>query len=150
MSIVKTHFAYESIKEFLRISGRDPLIESFCVQFLVVRLYSEMEDALASIIRQRLDGLGDPKIAAFVTATNDNMIRRVKKAEINDVLKKFGCDDLIEGFIGEHNLQPYFDAIQNRHLVTHGDGCNMTLEEFAKVLPCADLILAKVAQSIAP
>lgn len=148
MPIVHTRFAFESIKDYLVARGRDPLIENFCVQYLVVRLYSEMEDMLVTIIRQRLEGIGDPKIAAFVSATNDNMIRRVKKAEINDILKKFGCDELLDAFIDGQNLQPYFDAIHNRHLVTHGDGCSMTLDEFEKVLPCADLILEKVAASL--
>lgn len=150
MRIERTRFAFESVKGFLDARGRDALIENFCVQYLIVSLYSEMEDALSRMIRARLQGIGDEKIAKFILATNDAMIRRVKKAEINDLLKKFGCDDLIDGYIGENNIQPYFDAIANRHLVTHGDGCRMTLDDFEKVLPCADLILLTVSESIAP
>lgn len=149
MQVERTKFAFENIKEFFERNGRDPLVESFLVQYLIVNLYSEMEKLLAQTIRARLAGVGDGRAAEFIAATNDAMIRRVKKAEINDVLKKFGCDEIIDNQIDGVNLQPYFDAIAGRHLVTHGDGCSMTLEEFECVLPCADLILESVQQMIA-
>jgi len=148
MQVERTKFAFESVKGFLDQSGRDPLIENFCVQYLIVSLYSEMEKLLAKTIENRLQGIGDGRAAIFIAATNDAMIRRVKKAEINDLLKKFGCEEIIDNHIDGTNLQPYFDAISSRHLVTHGDGCTMTLDDFEKVLPCADLILASVEQMI--
>jgi hypothetical protein len=49
----------------------------------------------------------------------------------------------------EQNLQPYFDAITNRHKVSHDDGAAMTLEDFGKALPCAEAILDAVAEALA-
>jgi len=149
MEIERTKFALESVKDFLSEHGRNPLIENFCVQYLIVCLYSEMEEALSALIRIRLSGIGDERVAKFIASTNDAMIRRVKKSEINDVLKKFGCEELVDGHIDGVNLQPYFDAISNRHLVTHGEGCSMTLEEFERAIPCANLLLRTVEDAIA-
>lgn len=144
----RTRFAFESVSNHFASTGRDALIESFCVQYLVVCLYSEMERMLSNIVSDRLSQIEDQKVAKFIASTNDAMIRRVKKAEINDLLKKFGCDQLVEAEIDELNLQPYFDAIANRHLVTHSEGCSMTLDEFSRAIPCAEKILEKVTGAI--
>jgi hypothetical protein len=79
------------------------------------------------------------------------MIRRVKKSEINDIIRKFGCDE--EDCVGDEleglKLQPYFDAIANRHSVAHGTGCDMTLDEFERAIPCAEKIFIAVEKAIA-
>jgi hypothetical protein len=71
------------------------------------------------------------------------MIRRVKKSDLNDILQKFDCGDgdIIANELGDINLQPYFDAITNRHLVSHQSGASMTLTRFTEALPCAEVLL---------
>lgn len=151
MQLQRTQFAIEAIRTHLDAHGRDALIESFFVQYLLVCLYSEMEDGLAKIISSRLSEIEDPKVSNFIKITNDAMIRRTKKADINDILKKFGCDEdkLIENEVNGKSMQPYFDAISNRHLVSHASGCNMTIDDFEKSVECAEMLFEVVKDAIA-
>ncbi|MGZ8286379.1 MAG: hypothetical protein ACXW27_00645 [Allosphingosinicella sp.] len=98
-----------------------------------------------------MDAIQDRRVAKFIFQTNEAMIRRVKKSDINDILRKFDCGDgdIISDQMDGINLQPYFDAITNRHLVSHKDGVSMTLEAFAAVLPCAEQIFDTVERVIA-
>lgn len=123
-------------------AGNNALVESYFVQYLLVAFYSEAESVLKDIIRRRLSVVNDDKVANFIFETSEGMFRRVKKAEINDILKKFACGegDVISERGGEFNFQPYFDAIANRHHVSHGEGVQMTLSEFEKAIPCAERI----------
>ncbi|UIJ44615.1 hypothetical protein LZK98_16350 [Sphingomonas cannabina] len=150
MHLVRTTFAYEEISNHLAIVGRNPLVEIYLVQFLLVALYAEMEEKIKDIILARLKLIQDQRVAEFIFKTNESMLKRVKKAEINDVLQKFGCGegDVIAERLPEINLQPYFDAITNRHRVSHDDGASMTLEDFGKALPCAEHILDAVEQAL--
>ena len=118
------------------------------MQFLLVSLYAEVEEKLKTIINARLLQINDRKIAAFIFKSNESMLKRVKKAEINDLLSKFDCGegDIISEELAGMNLQPYFDAIVNRHRVSHDQGASMTLDYFGQALPCAEAILDKVEQ----
>ncbi|HEV2078934.1 MAG TPA: hypothetical protein VGR19_03410 [Allosphingosinicella sp.] len=131
--------------------GRNPLIEIYLVQFLLVAFYAEVEEKIKEIVFERLKLVEDRKVAEFIFKTHEGMLKRVKKAEINDVLQKFGCGegDVIGTCLPETNLQPYFDAITNRHKVSHDDGAAMTLEDFGKALPCAEAILGAVERMLA-
>lgn len=146
MRLARTTFAYEETVSHLQAVGRNPLIEIYLVQFLLVSLYAEVEEKLKSIVSHRLAMISDKKVAAFIEKTSEGMIRRVKKAEINDLLKAFDCGDgdMISSHVGEMNLQPYFDAITNRHKVSHDDGASMTLDYFGQALPCAEAVLDAV------
>lgn len=151
MRLTRTTFAYEEITRFLQTAGRNPLVEIYLVQFLLVALYAEIEEKIKGIVEVRLSQINDVKVASFIFKTSEGMIRRVKKAEINDLLQKFGCGDgdVIARYLNEINLQPYFDAITNRHQVSHDDGAQMTLEYFGKALACAESILNAVEQILA-
>lgn len=151
MRLVRTQFAYDEIASFVGERGGDSLIESYFVQYLLIAFYSEMEERLKEIVSARLRQVQDRKVASFIYKTNEAMIRRVKKAEINDILQKFDCGegDVISDIL-DQNLQPYFDAIANRHLVSHDGGANMTLDEFKKALPCGEAILGAVELALAP
>lgn len=151
MRLLRTQFAIDAMTSHLEGIGRNALIESFFVQYLLVCFYSEVESELAKIIASRLAAIGDAKVACFVQKTNDAMIRRTKKADINDILKKFGCseDALLGDNIDDVSIQPYFDAITNRHLVSHSDGSGMTFEDFRKSLVCAEQVFLFVERAIA-
>lgn len=151
MELSRTKFAYDETISHLDAAGRNPLIEAYLVQYLLVSFYSEVEEKLKGIILNRISEIQDPKVASFVFKSNEAMIKKVKKAEINDILAKFDCGegDVISAHLGEMNLQPYFDAITNRHRVSHEQGSAMTLEYFAQALPCAEAILEAVQQLLA-
>lgn len=143
MRLARTAFALDEVSQFLINNNGNPLIESYLVQYLLVAFYSELEEHVKFIISNRISGIGDRKVSSFIIKSNEGMMKRVKKAEINDVLHKFDCGegDVISRLVGDLNIQPYFDAITNRHLVSHQGGTNMTLSRFVDVLPCAEAIL---------
>ena len=151
MRLVRTSFAFEEATAYIAHAGSNSLIESYFVQYLLVAFYSEVEERVKEIISQRLNEISDRKVASFIFKSNEAMLRRVKKAEINDVLHKFDCGDgdIISHLLGDMNLQPYFDAITNRHMVSHRDGVNMTLDDFSKALPCAEAILDALELALA-
>lgn len=150
MRLVRTSFALEEVTEFLSNTQGSPLIDSYLVQYLLVSFYSEMEDKIKDIVNNRLSQITDVKVSYFVAKTNEGMLRRVKKAEINDVLQKFNCGegDVIGALVGNLNLQPYFHAITNRHLVSHQNGTNMTLSRFAEAVQCGEIILDAVENAL--
>lgn len=150
MFLTRTAFAYEEITGHLARAGRNPLVEVYLVQYLLVCFYSEVEERLKEIITARLAKIEDRKVAAFIFKSNEAMIKRVKKAEINELLGKFDCGegDIISQVLGDMNLQPYFDAITNRHKVSHDQGASMTLDYFGQALPCAEAILEAVRGAI--
>lgn len=151
MFLSRTTFAYEETLSHLRDVGRNPLIEAYLVQYLLVSFYAEVEERIKEIITVRLSEINDRKVASFIFKSNEAMIKRVKKAEVNELLGKFDCGegDIISGMLQDMNLQPYFDAITNRHLVSHDQGASMTLDYFGQALPCAEAILGAVRRAIA-
>lgn len=141
--MIRTAFAADEIKSFLSDSNGSHLVESYLVQYLLIAFYSEFEEKVKDIIRSRLSKIDDRKVSSFVFKTNEGMIKRVKKTDLNDILSKFDCGDgdIIKDRVGDINLQPYFDVITNRHLVSHNDGSSMTLRELFAALDCAEAIL---------
>jgi hypothetical protein len=144
MRLARTAFAIEEIMLFLGNSHPSPLIESYLVQYILVAFYSELEEHVKIIIADRIGSIQDSKVAHFVSKTHENMIKRVKKSDIYDVLQKFGCGqgDVIGNLLIDMNLQPYYDVITNRHLVSHQGGTNMTLNQVAAALPVAEAVLS--------
>ncbi len=151
MRLARSTFAYEETQAFLDEATENPLIKSYLVQYLLVSLYSEIEEHVKKIIQDRINLINDNKVASFVFKSNEGMLKRVKKAEINDVLQKFDCGtgDVISEILGDMNLQPYFDMITNRHLVSHNDGGTMTLDYFGQALPCAEAVLDALEAALA-
>lgn len=146
MYLARTTFAYEEASAHLERVGSDPLIENYLVQYLLVSFYAEIEEKIRDIMCERISSITDRKVSHFVTTMNEGMFRRVKKTEINDVLYTFNCGDgdLISEYLNQMNLQPYFDAITNRHKVSHDQGSSMTLSYFGQALPCGEAILGAV------
>lgn len=148
MFLSRTSFAYEETRHHLTAVGRNPLIETYLVQYLLIAFYAEFEERMKEIVSQRLSLIADRKVAAFIVKLNEGMIKRINKTDINDLLKKFDCGDgdIISGRVGELNLQPYFDAVTNRHKVSHDQGSTMTLDGFGAAIPCAEAILNVVKE----
>ena len=151
MRLVRTSFAFEEMQNHILASGQSSLIESYLVQYLLISFNSEVEEYVKEIIGNRISAIQDRKVASFVFKSNEGMLKRIKKTDINDILSKFDCGngDIISMLLDGVNLQPYFDAITNRHLVSHNDGSSMTLTEFSKALPCAEAILDALENALA-
>lgn len=150
MYLERTSFAYEETLAHLNKTGRNPLIEAYLSQYLLVAFYAEVEERVREIILNRLSQIEDRKVASFVFKTNEGMLKRINKSDINDVLNKFDCGegDVISKRLDGTNLQPYFDALANRHKVSHAQGSSMTLEDVGKALSCGEVILEAMNNAI--
>lgn len=150
IELAKTEFALEQIKFHLSKNPKDgAIIEGYFVQYLLVCFYSEIEDQISKIIRNRLHFSGDQKLQTFVYNTNENMIKRAKSADIRDVLLKFGCDqDDILNDVTDRELGYYGSAIANRHNVAHGDGVSITIIQVEEAIEAAKKILESLEKCI--
>ena len=155
----KTSFTLEKTKEHLsRIGesevgdeplGESDLIENYLVQYALVSFYSEMEQELAKIVRNRLALSGDQKLATFLYNLNEKMIKRAKTSDMRSFLKNFGCtpEDLLSD-VNESELSFYGTAIANRHQVSHASGGTMSLGDLERALDAAKKILTSVETTI--
>ena len=146
----KTKFSLNEIKQHLgQNQNKSVLVESYLVQYLLVCLYSEIENTLVKIIRNRLHFAGDQKLQNFVYNTNEAMIKRAKTGDIRTFVEKFGCDkETCFQSITAKELGVYGSALANRHAVSHAEGVSLTLEEFEQALIAAEKILVTVESII--
>jgi hypothetical protein len=63
MRLQRTQFALDEIKEFLLASPRNPLIENYLVQYLLVAFYSEFEEHVKLVISSRIRRIDDRRVA---------------------------------------------------------------------------------------
>lgn len=151
ISLDRTRFVTEEITDFLAIQAeKNRTIESYFTQHLLVVFYSETEQKIKKLVEQRLAQIEDRKVAKFIYSTNEGMLNRIKKGELNDLLQKFDCGegDIIGDEFSPIEHQKYSGAIANRHQVSHGEGASMTLDEFLEVLDATEKILTFVQEKI--
>ncbi|QJB68210.1 hypothetical protein [Parasphingorhabdus halotolerans] len=151
ISLDRTRFVTEEITGFLAVQAeQNRNIESYFTQHLLVVFYSETEQKIKKLVEHRLNQIDDRKVAKFIYSTNEGMLNRIKKGELNDLLKKFDCGDgdIIGDEFSQAEHQKYSGAIANRHSVSHGEGASMTLEEFLEVLNATEKILTFVEEKI--
>lgn len=150
--LVRTEFALDNIKSHISggsCQGINP-IESYLVQYLAVIFISEMEEMVATIIRNRLACHGDQKLGCFIASTNDQMIRRTSKSDISKMLKLFGVsvNDEFNGIIQASEVSYYSNIIEARHKTAHESGFNITLIDFEKGVSAALNILDAIEKVI--
>lgn len=139
-SLQRTRFALEEIKSHCNETGATPLIKSYFANYLAVIFYAETEQLLRKIMEDRLSSLGDAKVESFVNYGAGSFFNRVKKKELNDLLKMFGCGegDLLAEEVSEVDVQLYSAIITDRHTTSHGTGSNVTIEQIEVATPCAE------------
>lgn len=149
--LARTEFALSQVKTHLsKLPNRAPDIESFLVRYLTVSFYSEMEEQVKQVYKNRLHFTGDSRLQFFVSKTNDNMMQRVKKSDIKDFAKCFGedCKSLFDDSLEQQDVAAYSSVISNRHNAAHGSGGTITVADVEKAIAAADRVLDSLENAI--
>ena len=147
----RTEFALSQVKAHLaNLTDRAPEIENFLTQYLAVAFYSEREEHVKRVYKDRLHFKGDSRLEFFVSKTNEKMMSRVKKSEIIDLVKLFGgdCEDIFKRELENQDLAAYSSIISNRHNVAHGAGGTLTLNDVERAVKAADRVLDSLKNAI--
>lgn len=146
----RTRFALDEIKSFCISAEASPLIQSYFSNYLSVLFYAEVEQIVRNILEDRLSQINDKKVSMFINHGSGKLFARVKKNEINDLLKMFGCGDgdLLSQYVDDSEVQRYSAIILDRHLTSHGNGSNVTIPQIEAAVPCAEKIFAAFEQII--
>lgn len=147
----RTRFALEEIKTFCSSSEPSPLIQSYFSNYLSVLFYSEVEQVVRKILEDRLSRIDDAKVSSFINHGSGKLFTRVKKNEMNELLKMFGCGDgdLLSEHVDDSEVQKYSAIIVDRHLTSHGTGSNVTIPQIEAAVPCAEKIFSAFENIIA-
>ena len=152
-ALVNTELALNHVKTHLASTeSRTPEIEICLVSYLAVQFYSEMEDSVSGIFKARLHFHGDKKLEHFVSATHENMLKRVNKSDVAKMTKRFGqnCQDTFNSSLSEKDIADYSNIINGRHRVAHGNNASsqLSINQIELGLKAASSILHSLSQAI--
>jgi hypothetical protein len=109
------------------------VVEGFLVQYLLILICRECEVAVRQIISDRAVRTGDAEVSEFVRSAVEQLIRSIRIGEISGALGRFGQSQKMQfqEFVSENPvLQTSHDTvINNRHLVAHREGVQITFNE---------------------
>jgi hypothetical protein len=90
--------------------------------FLVcISFYSEMENKILEIVKNRLQHSGDQKLVNFLMNTQKRIIARLNKSDLAECAALFGEDvrDAFNGAVGPRDVTFYGNLITQRHSIAH-------------------------------
>jgi hypothetical protein len=123
----RTNFVLQISKEHIdTLSSTDPKkgLLGVLLAFLVcISFYSEMEIKVAEIVRKRLSGSGDVKVANLIANTQNGMLARLKKTDLAKCASLFG-EDVGKAFneaVHDQDVTLYGNLVTQRHSVAHSD-----------------------------
>ena len=103
---------------------RNTQIESYIVGYLLVRICSEYETRIATLIQRRCSRINDPHVLKFAHLATKSVTKRFNIGDINAMLDKFG-EDYKKAFtdaVNDKVCHVAWDNIYaNRNTVAHGN-----------------------------
>ncbi|WP_146184093.1 MULTISPECIES: HEPN domain-containing protein [unclassified Caulobacter] len=126
------------------------LVSNYLAQVATVTFYAEMEQRLHEVVRNRLMGAGDEKLAYFLAKHREALVKRVKKSEIADTAAMFGadCKDQFSSNFSDAEITIYNNIITDRHQNAHGNGGGVTISDVKLAFPIAERILDALSKAI--
>lgn len=126
-------------------------IASYFAQIATVVFFSEMEENLREIVRERFRHGGDEKLATFLAKTNEKLVARMKRRDISDTVGLFGdeCKVAFQDRFPPAELEVYSNVIKDRHETSHGEGGAVTIAEVKQAVEIAERILVSIEEVIA-
>lgn len=123
-------------------------VEAFLVQYLIVRIYAELEERIPKIFERRCVRGGDVQLTQFAVRTVQYVTKRFSIEDLGKLLKRF--DDAYHArfntVVISNNSHLAWDSIySNRHAVAHGAGIQMNFTDLSKAyqdcLPVLDALV---------
>jgi hypothetical protein len=131
MRFTGLEFVINQCEEHLdRSMARSTEIETYFVQYLLVRICAEYETRIAALVHRRCSRTTDHHLRAFAQRTAVDVCKRFAITDIAKTLERFGSD-YKQGFHGKvmnSRAHVAWDNIYtNRNAVAHQTGTQMSL-----------------------
>jgi hypothetical protein len=126
-------------------------ISSYFAQIAAVTFFSEMEEKLKEVVKQRFVHGGDEKLAHFLAKTNEKLLSRMKRRDISETVALFGeqCKIDFQSRFPANELEIYSNVIRDRHETSHSAGSDVTLSEVRQALAVGEAVLVAIKEVIA-
>lgn len=126
-------------------------ISSYFAQMAAVTFFSEMEEKLKEVVKERFVHGGDAKLAHFLSKTNEKLLSRMKRRDISETVGLFGeqCRIDFQAKFPANELEIYSNVIADRHETSHSTGSDVTLSEVKSALEIGELMLVSIKEVIA-
>lgn len=129
-------------------------VEAFLSQFLLVSLCAEMQEEFHRLVKERAQNCGDHELCSFALSSSKKLLRSVKVSELTGFVGHFGTDRKrrFSELLGDRERLQYDAAVDNRHLVAHRNGAQVTLSDLRDIVgaACAVLDAARTALMTPP
>ncbi|WP_292961642.1 hypothetical protein, partial [Novosphingobium sp. UBA1939] len=148
MPLDRTETAIALIKGQEDGGQSDGPISSFLAQYVSVVLYAEMEEEIASVVRDHITSCSSAALGLFIQGNMDGIIRRTPKSDIGKLVLQFGeaFKTAFEDKIDPSSVSRYSNVIAARHAVGHRQGSSITLAEVELGLAGANLIISALKE----
>jgi hypothetical protein len=153
--LLRTQAALENFSEFVARNDRDPFreafIESLCVNSIAVMCIAEVEEIIASKIRDRLSTAVDNRAAAFIATKLADIIKRTQKSDVAKTVKLFGeeCAEKFNQAFEPYELTAYDNIRTHRQDTAHGEGGQMTYSDLALGIAAAEKVVSSFSECVA-
>jgi hypothetical protein len=136
MTFSSLEFVIQRCEEHLDATGmRSTEIESYFVQYLLVRICSEYEARVATLVRRRCSRTRDLHLKSFAQQTAEYICQRFSIGDIGKILARFGSDyrQAFHGQVMSGMAHVAWDNIYtNRQAVAHKTGTQMSFGDLKK------------------
>lgn len=152
MSLDRTDAILSIVEEAIRSGALPGPTQSFLAQYIAVVLYSEMEEQVSEIVKLHLEQFTDQAVAAFLTNSMADLIKRIPKSDISKLTARFGDEfkTRFNGSVEERHVSFYSNVISARHEIGHRRGSNITISEVREGHAAANHILDVLKGCLAP
>jgi hypothetical protein len=124
-------------------------VESYLVQYLIVRICAELEARIPMIFERRCVRGADVQVNQFLVKTIQYVTKRFSIEDLGKLLKRFDAayHANFNTTVTSNNCHVAWDSIyNNRHAVAHGAGIQMNFNDLTKAyqdcMPVLDALVS--------
>jgi hypothetical protein len=152
MNFSNLEFVIKRCEEHLDITGmRSTEIESYFVQYLLVRICAEYETRIATLVHRRCARIADIHVKSFSQKTAEYICKRFDIGDIAKILGRFG-DDYRKQFHGQVMSGTahvsWNNIYTNRQAVAHKAGAQMSFSDLKKDYQDSLLVLDAIVTAL--
>jgi hypothetical protein len=138
-----------SINEIKGFKAASDLEKSYLAKFLVVYICGIYEEAIESILNERLVSIGSERLIRFFDDFIDKTFRNPDIGNVNGLLGRF--DDNWKREVNKlSNIakQSFNNILINKNALAHGTPCSITLEEVIKYYNESKIVIEKIDEIV--
>jgi len=123
--------------------------KSYLAKFLVVFISGIFEEAIETIINEKISTLHSLEVSKFVESSVEFTFRNPRIANVTQLLKKFNDSwgaTIIQ--MPDNSKIALNNIVENKDGLAHGGGCNVTLSEVYQYYQDSRLIIEKIDEIV--